>query len=189
MPALKIPLVCENPECRAVFMRRHFMSTPVGTTVMLSNIRIGPCPKCGKGFGLAPSGEYLNAGDVTLFAPRSTKDREFLERALRFVQTAFETDQAIEQFQKEATATLPELSALWRLMPSNRTEAYQFWLMVIALLTVLLMAYSNTQKPAPMELMAPKNLIDAIQNARPDSPSEIRKPPPSPPPKERGLQL
>jgi len=175
-----IPAICTNSTCGTVFFVTNMFAVAEGRTVTLTGCKQGPCPTCGA-IGAVPNGLYQNLGTSTLFTPRSPKDRAVLENALRFVQEAINTDMPATDFQEAAKKRSPELSALWRLMPETQSEACQFWLLVCAVITVLLLAYQASQGSKPNQLMLPPEILRAIQNARPDSPDDTHTKPPEKP--------
>lgn len=162
-----VPLlgVCKNASCGCAFICDSIISVAPGATAHLIATEIGPCPKCG-GPGLLPSGRYELMGSRALFTPRSDADRAMLERAVGVVREAIAKDMGVDEFRRAAQRQSPELSALWNLLPESKSDAYQFWTIVLAALGLLLMAYQTFRDEPPQQLMLPPEIVDAIQSAR-----------------------
>jgi hypothetical protein len=101
-------------------------------------------------------------------------DKQLLEKALHVARKGARG----EIGKQRAKEIAPEFSKLWDLLPENREQAYQFWMMVAAILGVCLLAYQvfggsrqETQGGnRPQTITVPQEIIDAIQSARPDGP-------------------
>jgi hypothetical protein len=147
-----------------------------GKSIYLEKCKLGPCPECG-GIGSIPSGWYESVGVQTVFAPKSPGDRLMLETALGLVRDAVAAEMPPEEFLEVVSERLPELSALWKLLPTNRAEAYNFWIMVAAILTMLLTAHVAL-RDRPTQVTLPAEILSAIQNAHQNIPSDSRIEPP-----------
>jgi hypothetical protein len=167
-----IPAVCENPNCRTVFLTENWIEVSPGSSAFLSDSHFGPCPKCGE-WGLVPSGTYTQVGLSTLFEPLSNADRQLLENALQLATTAVNSDMSPEAFKDAAQQVAPELSALWKLLPTTKQDAYQFWMLVIAAIGAILLAY-QVGAGGPQQITVPKEIIDAIHAARRENPGDNR---------------
>jgi hypothetical protein len=169
-----IPAVCTNKKCRRPFLVTNAFGIPSGGSTQIINCTVGPCPHCG-GNGLIPSGTYSNVLSTVMFTPRSGADKRFLERALKLVREAVDTDMTPEAFQQAAQERSPELSALWSLMPKNQQDLYQFWMLVIAAIGAILLAYQTFRKSDPVQMAIPKEFVDAIQSSRPSGRDDSRR--------------
>lgn len=163
-----IPVVCKNPKCGVVFITDGIVSIGSGGTFYFEECTTGPCPQCG-GDGLIPSGHYTNSGSVIEFVPRSQSDVAILERALALVRDAISRDMSVSDFKKAAQEKTPELASLWKLMPSNQSEACGFLNLVLMAITVMLLAYQTFHTTPAPEIAVPKEITDAILASRPDS--------------------
>lgn len=164
--------VCMNPACRTAFFTTSIYELADGVSAYLEKCTMAPCPAC-RGIGEIPSGLYQCVGAETIFVPRSDADRNLLERALGLVKEAVNADMPIDAFREVASQRVPELSALWKLMPTNRTEAYQFWLVILGLLAVLVATYAATKASPPQQLLVPPEILRAIESCRPNNPGDI----------------
>jgi hypothetical protein len=169
---MMLPAVCDNPECRAVF----FFESPVTQTANILGgvfrVREG-CPRCHSD-GTVPHGKYESVKDATVITPHSTADRDFLEKVFGIARHALRSDLPAEEIARQANLQMPELSALWRLAPSNQQEAVQFWMLVLAVIGAILLAYQTFSEQAPVQIHLPADVVDAIQKARPGNPGDTR---------------
>ncbi len=177
-----IPAICDNPQCGHVFFVTSFIGIGVGGSAHLEGNKIGPCPKC-RGSATVPGGLYRNTGTQILVEPLSTADRAMLEKALALVKQAVAKQMPVAEFQKAAEEQVPGLSALWRLTPTNKNEAYAFLTLVIGAIGILLVAYQTLKPSEPIQVLLPPEIVDAILSSRHDSRADNRKeqrPPESP---------
>lgn len=112
-----------------------------------------------------------------LFEPTSKKDRGILERALGLARDAIDGKISAEKYQEAALERAPELSALWKLMPATKEQAYNFWMLVFMAIGLLQVTYQGCSEQAPPRITVPKEIIDAIQLSRRDNLGDTRKGP------------
>ena len=160
--SVAIPAICDNIMCGASFFT-NAIGIAVGATTHIERCKTGPCPRCGERATI-PSARYTNIGTGIVILPLSESDRTVLENALGIVKTALSSDMSVEDFKRQASQRAPELSVLWRILPDTKQDAYQFWLLVVAVIALFL----NQGPPPRAELMLPVEIVDAIRQSRPD---------------------
>jgi len=157
-------VVCDNPTCGHAFMAISPIEIAVGLSPSLIGNKLGPCPQCG-GMGSIPSGVYTNTGQSIEIAPFSTQDKLLLQHAFDLIQSSIKSNIQPNAFREVAKSTIPELSSLWDIIPAQKDQRYQFWLVVLGVILAIQNAIPKTPD-GPISLRFPPEIVNAIQNAR-----------------------
>ncbi len=155
-----IPAFCDN--CGAIFRSGIFLS---GGTANLVGNKAGPCPICGS-MGTIPDGVFTATGNVLrlLSGPANTVER--LVRLSEVINAAREQrkepNQIVEEIKKEA----PELSSIVDALPRTRSELYNFLLVILTALGLLIAAISsNDDDGAVDEVRIGKMVEESVARA------------------------
>lgn len=135
-----VPAFCND--CNAIF--RSGFNVGGGTATFIGS-SAGPCPVCG-GMGSIPDGVYTAAGNVLrlLSGPQITVERlQKLAAVIREVHKKnAEPQQVTDLIKKEA----PELRSVVDAIPKTRSELYNFILVILTAISVLIAANALTSK-------------------------------------------
>lgn len=161
-----VPAFCDS--CGAAFNSGFFVEN--STNITFDGNRSGPCPQCG-GMGHVPDGVFNFIGNTIeiLSAPERTVS-ELLGLA-RIVREARDKGENKEQVASRIEKELPSLSALAKLLPTNKNELYGFLGVVIA--AVALYTQSG-DKPPSQTIVNVTQIVQQITNEKPATPNQAR---------------
>lgn len=169
-----IPAFCDN--CGAIFRSGIFIGG--GTATMVGN-RAGPCPVCGS-MGTIPDGVYSAAGNVLRLLSGPQKTVEQLKRLAAVINEARRTQEEPNQIAERIKEEAPELSSFVDALPKTRSELYNFLLVILTAVSVLIAAYAvNNSSPSEEEIerMVEDTVEKAIQESQKQPPALEKKQP------------
>ena len=171
-------VVCDNPTCGHVFTANSPIDIAVGLSPSFIGNKLGPCLQCG-GMGSIPSGVYTNTGNSIEIAPFTTQDKLLLQHAFDLIQSAMKSNIQPAAFREVAKSKIPQLSSLWDIIPEQKDQRYQFWLVVLGVILAIQNAIPKTSD-GPISLRFPPEIVNAIENAQHSVPVDSHNSPPSP---------
>jgi len=129
----KIPAICLNPKCGAIFPSPLNLKN---TNFVTSNMSYGPCPKCGSD-GKIPDGRYDAFGDSLFAFLENISDASVIKKAVEAIKKHLAAGESPARIIEQARNEAPEMQSLWNLIPQTRAEAYAFIMLLITLLTLI----------------------------------------------------
>lgn len=172
---MSLPAVCDT--CGAIFPQRGIVVQ--NSTVSMTNVRVGPCPKCG-GTGHIPDGVYSIMGDVinVIQAPETSK--RDLERIAAILRQAQQRKASIENVAEDIRREAPSLSSVADLLPQNRAELYAFLQLVLAAVMLYLALKSSSPSSPNITI---NQIINQVVIEAPQSTPTAQRPTPRAEPK------
>ena len=161
-----VPAFCDS--CGTAFNSGFFVEN--ATNITFAGNRSGPCPRCG-GTGHVPDGVFNFIGNTIqiLSAPeRTVSELLGLARILREARAEGKNkEQVTARIEKE----LPSLSALAKILPTNKNELYGFLGVVIA--AVALYTQSGDKLPSQNTVNVTQ-IVQLVTNEQPQSRNPIQ---------------
>lgn len=139
-----LPAVCDN--CGKFFTPRAINAENV-QNLTISNVRVGPCPKCG-GMGHIPDGVYNVMGDVLQVLSAPARSIEELQRLGNILREAYARSEDADTLRGRIRKESPALSAIADLLPANRTERIAYIALLIAAIGVIGDHVRSGEKPS-----------------------------------------
>lgn len=166
MPA--VPAFCDT--CGTAFNSGIFVEN--STNISFSGNRSGPCPRCG-GMGHVPDGVFNFIGNTIeiLSAPERTVS-ELLSLA-RIFREARDRGEDKEQVAARVEKEVPSLSALAKLLPTNKSELYGFLGVVIAAVALYT---QSADRPPSQTVLNVTQIVQQITNEQPQNRTQTQLP-------------
>jgi hypothetical protein len=136
MPQLLV--FCDN--CEAIFNSGICIEN--SSNVSFSNCKSGPCPNCG-GMGHIPDGIYNIIGKTIELLTGPNRTINELTKLADLIKRAKEDHLSSEAFLKDIDREVPELSDFKDVLPKTRAELYQFLIVILMLITIILSLPKN----------------------------------------------
>ncbi len=132
---------CENSACGAIFEYQKLIGGKGSADIEMSNVRVGPCPKCGSS-GVVPDGVYKYANNVINFLTGPSSSIEALKQVEAILKKAKKEGASKEEVISEIEKASPDTAKALRDVPSG--PSYIQWLMlIIAIISVAIQAHTS----------------------------------------------
>jgi hypothetical protein len=125
-----LPAICST--CGLIFPVPPFF--PRNSTVVIDNVKAGPCPRCGA-WGQIPDGTYETVRGTLRMLLKDPASVQALQSLARILQAAWDTRADPETVADRVEAEAPELSGFAQALRALDLKNWQWWL--IFLLTVI----------------------------------------------------
>ena len=145
-----LPVICRR--CGNVFSSGFSFENAKNVTLQGN---LSQCPKCGA-MGSVPDGQYNFYQDTIEFLGGPEWAATDLRAALRVLEKARDEQTDIAELTKELEREAPALAAITRLLPENKSQAYQLIGLILLALNILLSqctGVSETVSVAAQELV------------------------------------
>lgn len=161
-----IPAFCNK--CGAIFRSGIFIGG--GTATLVGN-SAGPCPVCGS-MGTIPDGVYTVAGNVLRLLSGPQKTIEQLKKLAAVIAEARRIENEPNQIAEKITQEAPELSSVVDALPKTRSELYNFILVILTAISVLIATAAVNKNEGPSEAEVERMVEETVEKAIQESQKE-----------------
>ncbi len=134
----QLPAFCDN--CEAIFDSGILAENSLN--ISFTNCKSGPCPNCG-GMGHIPDGVYNIVGKTIELLTGPQRTVYELNKLAELIKKTQEEHLSPEFFSKNIDRELPELSGIKDILPKTRNELYQFLIIILMLINILISSANN----------------------------------------------
>jgi len=133
-----LPAFCDN--CEAIFDSGFLAENSLNISFI--NCKSGPCPNCGS-MGHIPDGVYNIIGKTIELLTGPQRTVYELTKLAYLIKKAQKDHPSPEVFSNIIDREIPELSSIKGILPKTRAELYQFLIIILMLINIIISSTNN----------------------------------------------